>query len=82
MSKSHTTQTMFVNRTRPRPCDGIAGASFVPGRPSPLVHSMRLIRPPQERWWAQELSQRTPDSVVDQQEHNGSDDGNDEAVEV
>ena len=42
MSKSHTTQTMFVNRTRPRPCDGIAGPSFVPGLPGPLVHSVAV----------------------------------------
>src|SRR5712692_1137356 len=42
MSKSHTTQMMFVNRTRPRQSDGIAGASFVPGRPSPLVHSVAV----------------------------------------
>src|SRR5712692_3604118 len=41
-SKSHTTQTMFANRTRPRQSDGIAGASFVPGRPSPLVHSVAV----------------------------------------
>jgi hypothetical protein len=82
MSKSHTTQTMFANRTRPRPSDGIAGASFGARQAEPSRSLNELIRPQQERWWAEELSQRTPDSVVDQQEHDGSDDGNDEAVEV
>src|SRR5260370_8238530 len=29
-SRSHTTQAMLTNRTRPRPSEGIAGSSFVP----------------------------------------------------
>src|SRR5260370_9433007 len=29
-SRSHTTQEMLTNRTRPRPSEGIAGSSFVP----------------------------------------------------
>jgi hypothetical protein len=43
-SKSHTTQTMFVNRTRPRPSDGIAFPSRGAGRQS--VKKLSITRSP------------------------------------
>src|SRR5216684_4871599 len=46
-SRSHTTQTMFTNRTRPRPSAGIAGSSFVPGFRDALVEfpKLRVLTP-------------------------------------